>query len=201
LREERIRIRTQDVELEGLWTPGSLERGVVVAHPHPLYGGSMDNNVVAALASGFQSAGLSTLLFNFRGVGSSTGSYDYGKGERRDLEAACRFLSARGVGRKVLCGYSFGAWIAAASLEDIQPEGLVLVSPPLSVWDFLEVANTDVPVWVIGGDRDSFCPLPKLESLLQGISSLQGSRVFTGADHFYAGCELELQDVVEKWFR
>ena len=78
--------------LEGVLHEGAGSGGAVICHPHPLYGGSMRNDVVEAMQEGFSKAGFTTLRFNFRGVGSSTGRYDEGVGEIEDLVAACRFL-------------------------------------------------------------------------------------------------------------
>jgi len=76
---KRVLIQSDD-RLEGVLREGSGNRGVVICHPHPLYGGSMQNNVVSALEQGFFRAGFSTLKFNFRGVGGSSGEYDEGAG-------------------------------------------------------------------------------------------------------------------------
>ncbi len=78
--------------LEGVLHEGAGIGGAVICHPHPLYGGSMWNDVVDAMEEGFSKAGFTTLRFNFRGVGSSTGRYDGGVGETEDLVAACQFL-------------------------------------------------------------------------------------------------------------
>ncbi|MBI2911700.1 MAG: hypothetical protein HYY05_06120 [Chloroflexi bacterium] len=80
--------------------PAGPYTGVVICHPHPLRGGDMHNNVVAALALGFAQSGLATLRFNFRGVGASQGSYDDGRGEREDARAALRFLAERVASRQ-----------------------------------------------------------------------------------------------------
>ncbi|HUJ68655.1 MAG TPA: hypothetical protein VLW86_03985, partial [Syntrophorhabdales bacterium] len=92
--------------LEGVLHEGAGRGGSVICHPHPLYGGSMWNDVVEAMEEGFSKAGFSTLRFNFRGVGGSTGRYDDGKGETEDLVAACRFLKgvANGEAGVPACG-------------------------------------------------------------------------------------------------
>ena len=111
---KRVSIEGEE-RLEGMLREGAGKGAAVICHPHPLYGGSMWNNVVDALESGFFQAGFTTLKFNFRGVGGSTGRYDGGAGEMRDAAAACLFLKEH-TGRSeglVLAGYSFGAWVCA----------------------------------------------------------------------------------------
>ena len=197
---QRIVIRNGPIELEGLWTPGQLDRGAVVAHPHPLHGGSMDNNVVDALASGFGAAGLSTLLFNFRGVGASGGAFDKGDGEQEDLIAASRYLETRGVTGNVLSGYSFGAWVAERALGKTQSSCILLVSPPLAYWDFSGLRRTEVPVYVVGSDEDQFCPPEQLEPFLESLPTLAAAEIVKGADHFYFGREALIEDTVRRWF-
>jgi len=197
---ERIVIQNGPVELESLWTPGQMDRGAVIAHPHPLHGGSMDNNVVDALAAGFGSAGLATLLFNFRGVGASTGGYDDGKGEQEDLIAAFHYLETRGLSGNVLAGYSFGAWVAERALSRLHPSCILVVSPPLAYWDFSGLLQTDVPVYVIGSDEDQFCPLERLEPFLESLPAPAGAKILKGTDHFYFGRETLIEDAVRSWF-
>ena len=197
---ERILIQNGPVELEGLWTPGQVDRGAVVAHPHPLHGGNMDNNVVDALASGFGAAGLATLLFNFRGVGASTGAFDKGDGEQQDLMAAFQYLETRGLTGNVLSGYSFGAWVAEQALENMHPSCILVVSPPLAYWDFSGLLRTELPVYVIGSDGDQFCPLGQLEAFLDSLSTLADAEILKGTDHFYSGRETLIEDTVRRWF-
>jgi alpha/beta superfamily hydrolase len=84
---ERVTIES-DQNIEGLLRRQSRKAGVVVCHPHPLYGGNMYNNVVSAIEDGYAAQGFTTLIFNFRGVGDSKGQYDEGDGEVRDATAA-----------------------------------------------------------------------------------------------------------------
>ncbi len=160
----------------------------LLAHPHPLHGGTMDNKVVQVLARRLQQRGCPTLRFNFRGVGASAGAYDEGRGERDDLEAALHFLRrGQGAERVVAIGYSFGSWVAArlwASLP--QPPGpLVLVAPPLAHWDFAELDGYAGPVLAVVGDRDEFCSPAALAALQQRCGPSMETRVLPGVDHFY----------------
>jgi alpha/beta superfamily hydrolase len=95
----------------------------VVAHPHPLYGGTMDNKVVQTLARAFVQTGWNCLRFNFRGVGQSEGVYDEGRGETQDLLALVEQLAP--TGPLALAGFSFGAFVAAQALQTLWPSGRV----------------------------------------------------------------------------
>ena len=85
MKEERVTIINNGLLIEGLLEKSSGDRGVVICHPHPLMGGSMHNNVVEAIREAFAAEKYSTLRFNFRGVGHSTGVYDEGRGEQEDI--------------------------------------------------------------------------------------------------------------------
>jgi alpha/beta superfamily hydrolase len=98
--------------------PEGVARGtVVIAHPHPLYGGSMDNKVVQTLARAFVQCGWSAVRFNFRGVGASEGSYDEGRGEAQDLQHVVRSLAPSGA--LALAGFSFGAHVTAQAVQSL----------------------------------------------------------------------------------
>ena len=104
---------TNDIRLEGVLDRQQAEKAVVLTHPHPLYGGNMDVPLIGLMARCFQSAGIATLRFNFRGTGGSTGEYDNGRGEQDDVLVACEFLTDLGYDQLILAGYSFGAWVNA----------------------------------------------------------------------------------------
>ncbi len=190
--EKPVTIPAGDVTLEGRFLPGATG-GAVIAHPHPLFGGSLDNNVVWTAVKAFQVRNWATLRFNFRGVGRSTGSYAEGQGEVEDVGAAFRFLQARTPGPCFLVGYSFGAWVAArALLTGLKATGALLIAPPLVVMalDFLP----QVPrlALVVVGDRDELCPLAALRTLLKKSAAPPDLQVIAGADHFWAGQEAQL---------
>ena len=181
--------------------PASPAGGLVVCHPHPLYGGDMDNPVVIRCAEVAWGLGLATLRFNFRGVGASTGPRD-GKGaEQADVRAGLAALAARvGVGCRIaLAGYSFGAWISArvAGEDPAALAGLCLVAPPLSMLDVSAVPAIH-PTLVVAGSRDQYCPVDALEDLGRRMPAATIT-VIEGADHFFFGKLFPLSSAVETW--
>ena len=105
--EEHLTLKVNNLSLEARFSSGDKAVGAIITHPHPLYGGSMDNNVVWTAIRAFGEQGWSTLRFNFRGVGASTGSYGEGLAEVEDVSAAADFLKSRVSGPCWLVGYSF----------------------------------------------------------------------------------------------
>jgi uncharacterized protein len=188
-------------DLEGaLAEPPNCRLGVALCHPHPLYGGDMDNPVVGAAARACAVAGLATLRFNFRGVGGSAGAWDEGRGEQDDVRAALACLHAR-TPRVALAGYSFGAAMAAAVAAAGEPlAGLALLAPPLATrpWAPSESLAVAGPVLLVAGSADDYCPVSALEDLGR---SLPGSSVsvIPGADHFFLRGMDRLAAVVAEW--
>src|SRR5271154_4775000 len=126
MKEEQVTFKSGDLTLEGMiaYPDGGAKpyRAAVVCHPHPLYGGSMYNNVVDAVLEALHVRGFVTLRFNFRGVGQSEGHFDNGNGEADDAVAAVRFLTKQEEVRaadSVLAGYSFGATTAVRAAPSI----------------------------------------------------------------------------------
>lgn len=193
--EEQVTITGADVNLEGRLVMGSEPHGVVITHPHPLYGGTMDNNVVWTAALAFQAKGWSTLRFNFRGVGLSTGSYGEGLAEVADVQAALSFLGARVSGGRYLVGYSFGAAVAGrALLSGVSTAGLIMIAPPIALMELPFLAQVPKLDLIIVGERDEFCPLPALEKLFAATPPERRPQIQTipGASHFFAGREKPL---------
>lgn len=176
--------------LEGeLTSLDGASRGAVICHPHPQYGGDMDNPVVLAVAGALRDAGHSTLRFNFRGVGASGGSYDGGVGEGDDLRAAIHFLVQQSGNRHItLAGYSFGA-IIALQVGPSAPEvdRLVGVAPPLSFAGLESIASWTQNKLLIVGDHDQYCSVAQLTAQLARVVEPKQYQVIPGADHFFAG--------------
>lgn len=194
--EEHATFQVGDVTLEGfLWVPPSLPAvGVVLCHPHPLYGGNMSNNIVMALAEAFQQAGMTTLRFNFRGVGASSGTHGGGQAEVDDVQAAVAYLLSRqAVARVVVAGYSFGAMVGLrAGLADDRVHTLIGVALPVGMRDASFLTAARKPVLLISGDRDDISPLPALQALVTELPDPKQLVTVSGADHFFAGREREV---------
>jgi hypothetical protein len=172
--------------------------GFVLCHPHPLYGGDMDNPVVIRAAEVCRQAGHATLRFNFRGVGASTGSHDKGEGEQEDVRAAVAALAARlGAGSLVgVIGYSFGAWTAARAMRPGDAP-LGLIAPPLGMFDFDRLGKDGGPLLVVAGTRDPYCPVEALHRLARAAGAEE--RVIEGADHFFFGKLFPLGEAIGAW--
>ena len=177
--------------------------GLVVCHPHPMYGGDMENPVVVRAAEVARETGLSTLRFNFRGVGRSTGVHAEGDGEQGDLRAALAMLHSHlPPGRPLgVAGYSFGAWVAARVMGSEPVWGaLCLIAPPLAMLDFGALDGPGEHVLLVAGTRDPYCPVPNLKAL---AGRLRGAQLLTveGADHFFFGKLFPLGESIRGWAR
>jgi uncharacterized protein len=195
----RLIISTNSVELEAqLREPedGALRGAVVICHPHPVYGGTMDNRVVYRTGKAANRAGFAALRFNFRGVGNSTGQYDQGIGEKDDVTAAIDWLEKKYPAKPLaFAGYSFGAWVGLQIAgRDPHIKALLGLGLPLNLYDLDFLSDCRKPALYILGTRDEFCSLEnlaKLESRLPAIAHVQR---IEGADHFFSG----QIDIVEK---
>ncbi len=198
--EEQLELKVNDLRLEARFIPGTVDAGAVITHPHPLYGGSMNNNVVWAAARAFGERGWSTLRFNFRGVGASTGSYGGGLAEVEDVAAAVAFLKSRVPGPSFLVGYSFGASVSArALLQGLVATGAVFISPPIAFMDLTFLPETPGLSLIVAGDQDDLCPLADLENLFRTRQPAVDIRVVSGTDHFYGGREEELFHILKDY--
>ncbi|TMA59648.1 MAG: alpha/beta hydrolase [Deltaproteobacteria bacterium] len=203
--EEHVTFPVGDITLEGLlWAPPQAPSvGAVLCHPHPLYGGEMRNNVVSALAEALQRAGVATLRFNFRGVGQSGGEHGGGEAEIEDVKAAVTYLLSRQAVKTVaVAGYSFGAIVGLrAGVADPRVHTLIGVALPLGFGDPSFLLTTAKPKLLISGDRDSFSPLPGLQSLFAKLPEPKALVTVPGADHFFWGQEGEVAKAVVEFLR
>lgn len=166
-------------------------RGVaVIAHPHPLFAGTMHNKVVQTLARAFVQSGWEAVRFNFRGVGASVGTYDAGRGELHDLLAVVQHVAAHGP--LALAGFSFGAFVtshAIAGLWQAQPDRLekaVLVGTAASRFDpAILPADCHARTLVIHGEQDDTVPLAAV--LDWARPQTLPVTVVPGVEHFFHG--------------
>jgi alpha/beta superfamily hydrolase len=204
--EQAVSLTLDDgVVLDGrLALPARATIGVAVCHPHPLYGGDMDNPVVVRVTEACAEAGLATLRFNFRGVGRSTGRHDAGQAEQRDLTGALDHLAGRlGPDAVAAAGYSFGSMVTAAVAAG-RPSlrGVALIAPPLAATEkgLDGLAAATAPLLVVVGAQDNYCPP---ESLARAVAALPHAdvRVLEATDHFFGGSLGPLADAVRTWAR
>jgi len=177
---------------------------VIVCHPHPLYGGSIDNNVVYSLSETLTRASLASFKFNFRGVGGSQGEFGQGIGEQEDVEAAISFINtvkkvdSKRIG---LAGYSAGAGFALpVGLNDVRIKALAAVSPPLPMFDFDFLKDCPKPKLFISGSRDNFTPADQFLEFCQNLPEPKEYESIEGADHFWWGYESSLAAKVTAFF-
>jgi alpha/beta superfamily hydrolase len=184
--EKRVTFYSGKFQLEGFFDFQSIEKGVIVTHPHPLYGGDMSNLVVELIIATFRSKGFSTLRFNFRGVGGSQGYYSDGVGEARDVCAAAEYLKAEKILKVSLAGYSFGAYVnALVKCEDMKFEKMVMVSPPVGFMDFKTVQTIDNLRLVVSGSHDEIAPPEQIKKFIPLWNPSADFEIIDGADHFY----------------
>ena len=165
---EKIKFLSDGYQIEGRLEKGSRQKGAVITHPHPLYGGDMFNNVVAAISKVYRQNGYTTLRFNFRGVGNSQGSYGDGLGEQNDVRAAITYLADSNVDQIDLAGYSFGAWVNALAVNS---------EPQLA-------------------SRDDIAPPDLIKKSCTGWNAAAQFEVIEGADHFYIGYTGKLEAIL-----
>ena len=180
--------------------PDAARAGVVVCHPHPLYGGDMDSGVVVRAVEACAGLNLATLRFNFRGTGGSTGAHDEGQGEQDDARAALAEIARRlPAGAAVaLAGYSFGAAVAAAVAQSTPLAGLALIAPPLRVMPLASAPAVRGPVLIVVGADDQYCPPSALEPVRAAMPAATVT-VIDGADHFFVGALNALDAAIGGW--
>ncbi len=201
--EEIITVKSGRYELEAYWQPGTLKKGVVITHPHPLYGGTMRNPVVETVQIAYAQHGYATLRFNFRGVGSSQGDYDNGVGEQDDARAAIAYVNQRNVTSVDMAGYSFGAWVNAgvAAAKRTTIESMLMVSPPVRLIEFENINALSCLNLIVTGSRDDIAPVNRIRELLPAWNPDVQFEVIDGCDHFYIGYLEKLQSILTSFLK
>ena len=204
--EKAVAIPAEGPTLDGIFLRGRGEgdpfAGAVIAPPHPLYGGSMDNPVVSELAYALCAAGVASLRFNWRGVGASEGAPSGDPAEAdADYAAALAHLAATLPGPLAACGYSFGAAAAVRAASAERVRRLVLVAPPPSLCDFVALARFAGRVLVVVGGRDAIAPAEALRVRVPPRPEAE-LVVIAEADHFFGtGLAALHRAVLASWQR
>ncbi len=179
---------------------GSTVGTVVVCHPHPQHGGTMNNKVVHTLARAFARMGFTALRFNFRGTECSEGHFDDGDGELDDALAAVEWMRAKYANQPLwLAGFSFGAAIAIRAAVSAEVAGLVSVAPAVDRFANELAGQPRCPWLVIQGDKDE---LVSVDFTIEWINSLEPGpelRIMSGAEHFFHGKLVNLRESVTEF--
>lgn len=198
-----------DIKLEASLFEGSSDTGVIVCHPHPLYGGTMNNKVVTTLARATQQQGLNSLRFNYRGIGKSTGNSteeksngDYqvlsntgqAEGELADVLAVIDYaLQQLGWTSVVLVGFSFGAGMASLAADRLpdsyqeRVKALFMIAPPVHHFEAPSQLSFEYESFVYMGDADEVVPFDEVEHWAQLVTPPPHFHVFEDASHFFHG--------------
>ena len=182
--------------LEGRYHHSQQEHAPIALflHPHPLYGGTMNNRVVYQLYHAFTKRGFSALRFNFRGVGRSQGAYDEGMGELSDAAAALDWLQTCNPDAPYcwVGGFSFGAWIGMQLLmRRPEVEGFLSIAPQPNLYDFSFLAPCPSSGLIVHGEQDKVSPPSSVQTLVDKLRSQRGividQETVSEANHFFEG--------------
>jgi hypothetical protein len=193
-----IIIPSGDIKLEGIIHRPTAQpvAGAVVCHPHPLFGGSMENSVVMAVSDALCERGMSVLRFNCRGAGKSEGSYGWIKKDKADVRSAVSFISSEESLESIaLVGYSWGCWVGFSSIiDDPRVKVLIGISPSIDAYDFNFMIDCTKPKLFIVGDNDKFISKSDFLVFYEKLSSPKEYLFVQGTDHFYVGKESVVSD-------
>jgi len=195
----RLEALLEEPESEGAVAAHGGVRGAALwCHPHPLHAGTMHNRVVYRAAKASVMAGLSTLRFNFRGVGMSEGRHDEGRGELDDARAALDWLAAHRPNLPLVAGgFSFGAAVGlCAARDDRRVTALVGIGLPLIHASFEFLVGEQRPLLIVQGDKDEFGSVSEVESLVARLGPSARLVVVRDADHFFGPRLAEVGDAV-----
>ena len=171
----------------------------IICHPHPLFGGTMDNKVVTTLTKTFQYLGLHAVRFNFRGVGRSAGQFDQGNGELEDLLAVIDWMQQQHPSREIwLAGFSFGAYVAAKAATQLPINKLVTIAPAVQHFPMQNLPPILCPWVLVQGEKDDVVPPQEVFAWAETREPKPIILRFPEAGHFFHGQLGELRTRLEE---
>lgn len=191
-------------DLEGIvnCATGDSIGGAVICHPHPLYAGTMQNKVVHSLAKSLAANRRTAVRFNFRGVGTSAGAYDEGKGETNDGLAVYDWLSSQQADSPmIIAGFSFGSFVALQAAGQRSPAALITVAPPVRMFDFSSLPSISCPWLLIQGDEDEIVEASSVANWANGLENPPQLVTIAEASHFFHGKLLDLRSVCDDFLQ
>lgn len=200
---EKVVIRGPAGAIEAMIERPPGARGDIAAvccHPHPLYGGTMLNKVVHTLARACHDQRVTSVRFNFRGVGASEGRHDDGVGEGEDAAAVADYaLRATGAERLWSLGFSFGGFVACRLATARAAAALVTVAPPVQRFDFTRLPVPRCPWLIAQGDADDLVDHARVLAWARNLDPAPQVRILAGAEHFFHGRLTELRSILADW--
>jgi alpha/beta superfamily hydrolase len=180
----------------------------LVLHPHPLYGGTMNNKITYNLYKSFVNNGFSVLRVNFRGVGKSQGKFDNGVGELVDVTAVLNWLHDQNLEATDfwIAGFSFGAWITLqAVMRRPELENYILVAPPATKYDFNFIVPCSSSGLIVQGEKDEITKESDSARLAEKLSARDSAEIsyqmITGADHFFKDQTEEFNEIIDNYIK
>jgi alpha/beta superfamily hydrolase len=198
----------EEGRIEGRFHPGRSRASpiAIILHPHPQFGGTMNNPLAYHLYYTFANRGFAVLRFNFRGVGRSQGAFDHGQGELSDAASALDWVQANNPDARAcwIAGCSFGAWIGMQLLmRRPEVEGFISVAAPASLYDFSFLAPCPSSGLFIHGDKDAVVPIAAVGQLVEKLKTQKGiiieQQLIRGANHFFDGKIEQLMESVNEY--
>jgi uncharacterized protein len=190
--------------LEGRYTPPKTRnsRIALILHPHPQFGGTMNNQIAYQMYYMFAERGFAVLRFNFRGVGRSQGAFDHGLGELSDAASALDWVQSFNPDARAcwIAGFSFGSWIGMQLLmRRPEVEGFISVAPQPNLYDFSFLAPCPSSGLIVHGSADRVVPPSDVQTLVEKLKTQKGividQKIIEGANHFFENKVDELLEI------
>ncbi|MGY6587955.1 MAG: alpha/beta hydrolase [Wenzhouxiangella sp.] len=170
----------------------------VLCHPHPLHGGTMRNKVVTIMERALRELGLTTVRFNFRGVGESEGTFDDGVGETDDLNAVVSWVRETCPDTDLwLAGFSFGAYISLRAAQDLPVRQLISIAPPVERYGFDQLIPPNCPWLVVQGDEDEVVSSEAVQNWAESMDQPLDFVMMEGTGHFFHRRLMDLRGLIK----
>lgn len=195
--EKEIKIRNGKIELTGLFEHNSHKKVAVITHPHPLYGGNMENPIVEILQEELKKNKYSTLRFNFRQVYEPLTDKD----SQEDLNIAVNYLKEKGYLDKILiCGYSYGSWISTLVIANgLKCHETIMISPPVGFLDYTGIKKISCSGLAVTGINDDIAPPELVKETINNLNPGIKLKTIKGCDHLYSGYTKELRKIISDY--
>lgn len=188
---EAIREESNGINIKGV---------IIVCHPHPLFGGTMQNKVVHTISRACLNKSLMVLRFNYRGVGLSEGSFDNGRGELEDTLCIIKYAQLHFPELPIwLGGFSFGGGVAIQAAVINKPIALISIAPSLSNLNVLAINEPGCPWLIVHGAQDELIQIKTVKQWLKPLKISPTVVVLDKATHFFHGCLIKLRMEIESF--